>query len=258
MGAPRRGTPRREDAERHAKRHGDERRDSDEEEVLGEERRELGRVRGPELEQPHESARPCSAAAASSERLEHRAHARVSARSRSPPASRARRARRRRARRSAWPADSASAMSCVTMTIVLRTRGLDAPELAVQLAARDRIERAERLVHQQDRRIGRERARHADALPLPAGQMLGPPRRELAQPAGPRGASSSSTRVPIVPRPSRAAAARRRCCRARSGAERGRRPGGRSRCGGADRRDPSPPRAGRARRLRLPPESAVG
>ena len=37
--------------------------------------------------------------------------------------------------------------------------------------ARDRIERAERLVHQHDRRIGGERARHADALLLPAGQL---------------------------------------------------------------------------------------
>ena len=45
---------------------------------------------------------------------------------------------------------------------------LDAGELAADLRARDRIERAERFVHQQDRRIDRQRAREADALPLSA------------------------------------------------------------------------------------------
>ena len=115
--------------------------------------------------------RPCSAAAAS--RAARAAPARAGRRSsRSRPARRARRARRRRARRSAWPAPTPRAMSCVTMTIVLRTCRLDAAELAVQLAAGDRIERAERLVHQQNRRIGRERARHADALALAARQLL--------------------------------------------------------------------------------------
>ena len=44
----------------------------------------------------------------------------------------------------------------------------------VQFNARDRIERAERLVHQQHRRIGGERARDADALPLSARQLIGP------------------------------------------------------------------------------------
>ncbi len=51
---------------------------------------------------------------------------------------------------------------------------LDPPELGVQLDARDRIERAERLVHQQHRRIDGERAGDADALALAARQLVGP------------------------------------------------------------------------------------
>ncbi len=41
----------------------------------------------------------------------------------------------------------------------------------LQVRARDRIERAKRLVHQQDRRIRRERPRHAHALLLPARKL---------------------------------------------------------------------------------------
>ncbi len=54
------------------------------------------------------------------------------------------------------------------------------PELLVQLAiivaqrvAGEGIERAERLVHQHDARLGGERPRHADALALPAGEFMG-------------------------------------------------------------------------------------
>ena len=54
---------------------------------------------------------------------------------------------------------------------------LDADELLLQLAARDRIERAERLIHEQHRRIGGQRAGHADALPLSAGELVGPAMR---------------------------------------------------------------------------------
>jgi len=49
---------------------------------------------------------------------------------------------------------------------------MDARELGAQTRARHRIERAERLVHQEKLRIGRERPRHADALLLPAGQLM--------------------------------------------------------------------------------------
>ena len=41
--------------------------------------------------------------------------------------------------------------------------------------ARDRIERTERFVHQENRRIDRQRARQADALSLSAGQFVRPP-----------------------------------------------------------------------------------
>ena len=59
----------------------------------------------------------------------------------------------------------------------LRDARLNAPELLLQLASRDRIERTERLVHQQHRRIDRQRARDADALTLSARQLVGPPAR---------------------------------------------------------------------------------
>ena len=50
---------------------------------------------------------------------------------------------------------------------------LDAEELPLQPLARQRVDRAERLVHQQHRRVGRQRAGHADALRLAAGQLVG-------------------------------------------------------------------------------------
>ena len=75
---------------------------------------------------------------------------------------------------------NASPMSCVTMMTVAAQPILNAAELDVQLGARERIERAERLVHQENRRIGRQRARDADALPLSAGQLVGPALREAA------------------------------------------------------------------------------
>ncbi len=53
-------------------------------------------------------------------------------------------------------------------------RRLQPLELDVQLRLGDRIERAERLVHQQQRRIRGQRARQADALPLSARQFVGP------------------------------------------------------------------------------------
>ena len=69
---------------------------------------------------------------------------------------------------------NASAMSCVTSTTVAPQRRLQPLEFGVQLGLRDRIERAERLVHQQQLRIGRQRARQADALTLATGQLIGP------------------------------------------------------------------------------------
>ena len=70
------------------------------------------------------------------------------------------------------PSSRASSMSWVTNTTVLRS-ALQRAELHLQLGAHDRVDRAEGLVHQQHRRLGGERAGHADALLLAAGQLAG-------------------------------------------------------------------------------------
>ena len=65
----------------------------------------------------------------------------------------------------------ASSMSCVTKMIVLRTSRVEAQELVLQPGAGDRVERAERLVHQHHRRVGGERAGEPDALALAAREL---------------------------------------------------------------------------------------
>ena len=45
-------------------------------------------------------------------------------------------------------------------------------ELVLQPVPRDRVDRAERLVHQQHRRVGGERPGHADPLALAAGELV--------------------------------------------------------------------------------------
>ena len=67
----------------------------------------------------------------------------------------------------------ASSMSWVTKTIVLRISRLQAQELVLQALAVDRVDRAERLVHEHQRRVGGERAGDADALALAAGELRG-------------------------------------------------------------------------------------
>ena len=62
-------------------------------------------------------------------------------------------------------------MSWVTNTIVLRSARWRREELVLQPARGDRVDRAERLVHQQHGRVGRERTGDADALPLSAGEL---------------------------------------------------------------------------------------
>ena len=64
-------------------------------------------------------------------------------------------------------------MSCVTNSTVLRTWDCSLQELVLQMLAHHRVDRAERLVHQQHGRIGGQRAGHADALALAAGELLG-------------------------------------------------------------------------------------
>ena len=96
----------------------------------------------------------------------------------------------------------------------------------LQLAARDRVERAERLVQQDERRIGGERPRDADALALAAGELVRIPaaavlggrqtdQRRAAPRRAPRGAR----------RPSRELRHDARRSRRPSDAERGRSPG---------------------------------
>ena len=53
----------------------------------------------------------------------------------------------------------------------LRDLAVQPAQLVLQPGARDRVERAERLVHQQHRRVGRERACEPDALPLAAREL---------------------------------------------------------------------------------------
>ena len=65
----------------------------------------------------------------------------------------------------------ASSMSWVTKTIVLRISLLQAQELVLQALAVDRVDRAERLVHEHQRRVGGQGAGHADALALAAGEL---------------------------------------------------------------------------------------
>ena len=50
--------------------------------------------------------------------------------------------------------------------------GLQGQQLVLQRGADHRVDGAERLVHQQDRRVGGEGAGHADALLLAAGQLV--------------------------------------------------------------------------------------
>ena len=70
-------------------------------------------------------------------------------------------------------------MSCVTNTIVFCNRRWRLEQLLLETQAHDRVDRAERLVHQEHRRIGRERAGHADALLLTTGELARVARREL-------------------------------------------------------------------------------
>ena len=71
---------------------------------------------------------------------------------------------------------------------------LEAQELVLQALAVDRVDRAERLVHQHQRRIGRERARDADALALAAGQL----RRVAVAQLGRRATSARAARRPVA------------------------------------------------------------
>ena len=73
-------------------------------------------------------------------------------------------------------------MLCVISMMVLRCVLPDPLQLEVHALARQRIERAERLVHQQDLRIARQRPADAGALLHAAGQLVGISVAEFAKP----------------------------------------------------------------------------
>ncbi len=85
----------------------------------------------------------------------------------------------------------------------------DREELEVQPFARHLVERAERLVHQQERRLERERSRDRNALLHAAGEL---PRMVVAEVAAARRARASRRRAACAARgPSRATRAAARC-----------------------------------------------
>ena len=67
---------------------------------------------------------------------------------------------------------SASSIECVMNTMVLRLCSWMLQQLFLHHLARHRVERGERLVHQQDFGVGGEQARDRDAL-LHAARQLG-------------------------------------------------------------------------------------
>ena len=66
-------------------------------------------------------------------------------------------------------------MSWVIMTVVSPSLRCSVAKIVAERVAGQGIERAERLVHQHDARLCRQRARHADALALAAGQFVRQP-----------------------------------------------------------------------------------
>ena len=69
------------------------------------------------------------------------------------------------------PSLIASSMSWVTQTMVLRSSRWMLSSSSWRRCAGDRVDRAERLVHQDHGRVGRQAAGHADPLLLPAGEL---------------------------------------------------------------------------------------
>ena len=106
------------------------------------------------------------------------------------------------------PSFTASSMSWVTNTIVLRS-SLQPAELVLQPGAGDRVDGAERFVHQQHRRVGGERAGDADALLLATRELVRDSGRGTARDRGRRASRSSSTRASMRACPTRAARHRR-------------------------------------------------
>ena len=111
---------------------------------------------------------------------------------------------------------------------------LEGEQLVLQAGPHDGVDRAEGLVHQQDGRVGGEGPGHADPLLLATRQLRRVALEHLGVEADEVGQLARPGRR-CAPCPSRAAAARWRCCRRRCGAGTGRSAGSRSRCRGAAR-----------------------
>ena len=71
------------------------------------------------------------------------------------------------------PRKPASPRSCVTSTTVLLQRLEGLAQVGLEVGADDRVEGAERLVQEQQRRVEHQGAHQADALPLPSGHLRG-------------------------------------------------------------------------------------
>ena len=222
---------RREDAERHADRHRRRAsRPATSSDVLAEQRRQLGAVRRARTRTAASSRDPPAdrrgiggtrrAASARAGRASRRS--RAACRTRSAARHRGRRSRSASANASRHVVRDDAAPSCAAASWMRRNS-------RVQLGARDRIERAERLVHQQHRRIDGERARDADALPLAARQLVGPARGERVAGEADQLEQFADARGDAIGGPAFEARHDARRCRRRSCAGTGRRPAARSR-----------------------------
>ena len=80
-----------------------------------------------------------------------------------------------------WPSSTASSIEWVTKTIAVGRSLPDAQQLELQDLARLRIDRRERLVHQQHVRLDGERARQPAALLHAAGHLIGERGLEAAE-----------------------------------------------------------------------------
>ncbi len=85
--------------------------------------------------------------------------------------------------------------SCVTSSAVKRSRRHSVLDQPLHLDARERVQRAERLVEQQQARVVHQRPRQRHALPLAAREPRGPfARRARPAPPGPARLAASSRR----------------------------------------------------------------
>ena len=113
---------------------------------------------------------------------------------------------------------------------------LQAQELVLQALAVDRVDGAERLVHEHQRRVGGQGARHAHALALAAGELRGVAVARLGRVEADELDAARRRARGCARAASPAPAGRWRCCRRSSGAGTGRSAGSRSRSRGAARR----------------------